>query len=106
VHGGVHDCWRIIVSRDVPMSADADSAIDNLAAFVQAIAGDPKLRERFGRLAQMSPTQRFNEIHIMAHSMAAGGEDAELIASLRLLADARVFGAAMAALRDCGCDLQ
>jgi hypothetical protein len=88
------------------MGTDADSALDNLAAFVQAIAGDPTLRERFCRIAKMSPTQRFNEIQIMAHRMAAEGEDAELIASLRLLADARVFGAAMAALRDCGCDLQ
>jgi hypothetical protein len=88
------------------MSANADSALDNLAAFVQAIAGEPALRERFCRIAKMSPAQRFNEIQIMAHRMAVDGEDAELIASLRLLTDARVFGAAMAALRDCGCDLE
>jgi hypothetical protein len=57
------------------MGAAADSALDNLAAFVEAIAGDPKLRERFRRLARMSPTQRFNEIQIMAHRMAAEGEE-------------------------------
>ncbi len=84
------------------MSIDPDSALDNLAAFIDAIATDAKLRVRFCEIAKMSPAQRSIQIHTIAHQMAAAGEDADLISSFRLLADPRVFEAAIAALRDCG----
>jgi hypothetical protein len=84
------------------MNADADSALDGLARFVQVIGRDDALRQRFGRLANLSPVQRANEIHIMAEQMTAERKDPELVALFSLFADARVFEAAMAALRECG----
>ena len=88
------------------MATDADSALNNLARFVQVIAREPQLKERLRRLAKMSPANRFIETQVLAERMLAEGEDADLVASLRLLSDGRVFSAAVAALRDCGCDLQ
>jgi hypothetical protein len=88
------------------MSANSESALDNLAAFVHAVAQDRTLQERFRKLAKMLPAERFNDIQVMAHAMAAEGHDGRLVDSLRLLADARVFAAALAALRDSGCDIQ
>jgi hypothetical protein len=61
-----------------------------------------KLRERFCEIATMTPAGRFNQIHVMTDRMAAAGEDANLTACFRLLADKRVFEAAKAALRDLG----
>jgi hypothetical protein len=88
------------------MAIDPDSALDNLAQFVQAVARDPDLKERFRALAKMSSANRYLEIQVLADRMATDGEDAGLVASLRLLSDDRVFAAADAALRDLGCDLQ
>jgi hypothetical protein len=79
-----------------------DSALDGLARFVQVIGKDTALRRRFCRLASLSPIQRANEIHIMAEQMTAERKDPELVALFRLFADARVFEAAMLALRECG----
>jgi hypothetical protein len=81
---------------------DADSALDSLARFVEIIGNDSALRQRFCRLASFSPVQRANEIHIMAEQMAAEHKDPELVAVFRLFADARVFEAAVVALRECG----
>jgi hypothetical protein len=89
-------------AADSRMSTDADSALEGLARFVQTIGRDPALRQRFCRLANLSPVQRSNEIHIMAEQMAAEHKDPELVALFRLFADARVFEAAMLAMRECG----
>lgn len=84
------------------MKPDADSALDNLTRFVQVIGSDSALRQRFSQLANLSPAQRANEIHIMAEQIAAEHKDPELVAIFRLFADARVFEAAVVALRECG----
>ena len=84
------------------MKADADSVLESLARFVQVIGRDAALRQRFCALANLSPIQRSNEIHIMAEQMAAGRKDPELVALFRLFAEARVFEAGMVALRECG----
>jgi hypothetical protein len=81
---------------------DADSALDSLARFVQVIGSDGALRQRFRRLANLSPVPRANEIHIMAEQMAAEHKDPELVAIFRLFANAEVFEAAVVALRECG----
>jgi hypothetical protein len=84
------------------MKTDADSALEGMARFVQVIGRDTALRQRFCRLAGLSPIQRSNEIHVMAEQMTAEHKDPELVALFRLFADARVFEAAMLALRECG----
>jgi hypothetical protein len=84
------------------MKPDADATLESLARFVQVIARDKALRERFGELARLSPIQRANEIHITAEQMAAEGKDPELVRVFRLFADPRVFQAGMDALRECG----
>jgi hypothetical protein len=81
------------------MNTDADAALDALARFVQVIGRDPVLRQRFQRLAELSPVQRANEIHIMAEQMAAEHKDPEVVRLFRLFGDARVFEAAVLALR-------
>jgi hypothetical protein len=84
------------------MNTDSDSALEGLARLVQVIGKDTALRQRFCRLAGLTPVQRANEIHIMAEQMAAEQKDPELVALFRLFADARVFEAAMMAMRECG----
>ena len=84
------------------MKTDANSVLESLARFVQVIGRDDTLRERFCGLANLSPVQRANEIHIMAEQMTAERKDPELVALFRLFADARVFDAALVALRECG----
>jgi hypothetical protein len=84
------------------MKTDADSALESLARLVQVIGRDTTLRQRFCRLANLSPVQRSNEIHIMAEQMTAERKDPELVALFRLFEDARVFEAGMTALRECG----
>ena len=84
------------------MKTDANSALDSLARFVQVIGRDTALRQRFCGLANLSPVQRANQIHIMAEQMTAERKDPELVALFRLFADARVFEAGMVALRECG----
>jgi hypothetical protein len=83
------------------MKTDADSALEGLSRFVQVIGRDTALRQRFGRLAGLSPIQRSNEIHVMADQMTTEHKDPELVALFRLFADARVFEAAVVALREC-----
>jgi hypothetical protein len=82
------------------MKPDADSALDSLARLVQVIGSDSVLRQRFCRLATLSPIQRSNEIHLMAEQMAADRKDQDLIVAFRLFADPRVFEAGMVALRE------
>jgi len=84
------------------MKTDSDPALEGLARFIQAIGRDNALRERFCRLANLSPVQRSYEIHILAEQMTAERKDPGLVALFRLFADARVFGAALVALRECG----
>lgn len=84
------------------MKPNADSALDDLARFVQVIGSDGALRQRFCQLAALSPIQRSNQIHIMAEQMAAEHKDPELLAVFRLFADPRVFEAGMVALREAG----
>ncbi len=84
------------------MKPNADSALDDLARFVQVIGRDNGLRQRFCSLAGLSPTQRSNRIRIMAAKMTAEHKDPELVAVFRLFADTRVFEAGMVALRECG----
>jgi len=76
--------------------------LECLARFVEVIGRERVLRQRFGRLASLSPVQRSNELHIMAEQMTAERQDPELVAVFRLFGDAPVFEAGMAALRECG----
>ena len=66
------------------------------------IGRDDALRQRFWQLASLSPIQRSNEIHIMAEQMNAERKDPELVAVFRMFAAARVFEAAVVAMRECG----
>jgi hypothetical protein len=84
------------------MNRDADAALESLARLVLVVGGDAALQQRFSRLAKLSPVQRANEIHIMAEQMSSEKKDPEMVAVFRLLADARVFEAALVALRESG----
>ena len=84
------------------MNSNPDSALEGLSRLVQVIGGDTAIRQRFCRLAGLTPLQRANEIHILAEQMAVERKDPELVALFRLFADARVFEAAMVAMRECG----
>ena len=79
-----------------------DAALDDLSRFLQVIGSDTTLKKLFCQLAALSPVQRQNEIHLMAERMDAANKDRELVRVFTLFADARVFEAAMAALRECG----
>jgi hypothetical protein len=84
------------------METDVNSANETLTRFVQAISRDQVLLQRFSRMARMSRGQRADAIHLLAEQMAATRQDPKLAAAFRLFADARVFDATMAALRECG----
>ena len=84
------------------MKPNTESFLDDLTRFVQVIGKDEALRLLFVRLAKLSPTERSNEVHLMAEEMAKEGKAADLIAIFRTFADERVFSAAMVALRDRG----
>ena len=75
------------------MAAETNTILDTLAGVVQAIAQDRKLRQWFFELAKKSTVERRNEIYAMTLRMAQQGEDAKIVASLHLLADAKVFEA-------------
>ena len=74
-------------------------ALDNLARLVQVVRDDRQLHAWFCKMAQKSAVERRNEIYSMAERMRCEGEDADLAASVQLLADSRVFLAARVALR-------
>jgi len=80
----------------------ADSALDTLVRLIQVIGRDRALKRWFNGLSQMPAVQRRIEIFAMTEQMRARGEDADLVASFGLLADARVFDAACKALRERG----
>ena len=92
----------LVFGNDPSMNAKSDSALEHLTRFVQVIGRDAALRKRFWQIAKLSPAQRFNEIYILAEQMTAERKDPALVAVFRLFADARVFEAAMIALRQCG----
>jgi hypothetical protein len=82
------------------MHLDTESALDNLARMVQIIGRDRKLRLWFSALTRQSAVQRRNEIFAESERMRAAGEDTDLVASFRLLADSRIFDAASLALQE------
>jgi hypothetical protein len=84
------------------MAADTNTMLDTLAGVVQAIAQDRKLRQWFSSLAKKSIVERRNEIYAMTLRMTQQGEDARIITSLHLLADAKIFDAACQSLRELG----
>jgi hypothetical protein len=84
------------------MKSDADITVDCLVRFIRVIGTDGALREQFCQLAELSPVQRSNQIHIMAEQMAGHRKDSELAKVFRLFGDARVFDAAMITLREGG----
>lgn len=77
-------------------------ALDALALLVQAIGRDRKLRQWFLGLTQKSILERQLEIYRTADRMTAQLEDAELIASTKLLADPKTFAAILQTLREHG----
>jgi len=85
------------------MAADINSTLDTLAVVIQAIAKDRKLRQWFSGLAEKSAVERRNGIYAMTARMTEQGEDAKIVASLRLLADAKIFDVICRALREVGC---
>jgi hypothetical protein len=82
------------------MTLDTDTALDNLARMVQVIGPDKQLRAWFSALGQKPALERRNAIYSMSEQMRTDGKDEDLIASFRLLADARVFEAAKQALQE------
>jgi hypothetical protein len=83
------------------MANKTDSALDDLARFVQVVGRDPKLQQWFVALVEMSPVERRIEIFSAAERIKVDRKAPDLAASFRLLADPRVFDAAREALRDC-----
>ena len=81
------------------MALKPDAALDNLTRMVQVIARERRLRQWFSALTQRSSVERRNEILSMTEQMRIEGEDADLVATFRLLSDSRVFDAACLALR-------
>ena len=84
------------------MNPNPESFLDELTSFVQVIGKDKALRQLFHRLAKLSPTERSNEVHLMAEQMTREGKAADLVTVFRTFADERVFKAAIVALRDRG----
>lgn len=82
------------------MTINTDAALDNLARMVQVIGADPQLRAWFSTLGQKSELERRNAIYLMSEQMRTTGQNDDLAASFRLLADARVFEAATLALQE------
>jgi len=85
------------------MANDINPTLDSLAAMIQAVAQDRELRQWFSGLAAQSAVGRRNEIYAMTARMTQQGEDAGIVASLFLLADAKIFDAVCRALREDGC---
>jgi hypothetical protein len=85
------------------MAADINPTLDSLAALIQAIAHDQKLRKWFCALTEKSAVARRNEIYAMTARMTQQGEDTSIVTSLFLLADAKIFDAVCRALREGGC---
>lgn len=79
------------------MALNHDSALDNLARMIQVIQNDPGLRKWFCELANKSAVERRNEIFSAVERMRMEGGDEDLAATFHLLADSRVFDAALLA---------
>ena len=86
--------------RFTHMAINPDSALENLTRLVQVIGPDRELRQWFSALARKSAVERRNEIYLACERMRAAGQDADLVVSFRLLADARVFAAVSLALQE------
>jgi len=82
------------------MASNRDKALDNLARLVQVVRHDQKLRKWFLSIAHLPTVQRRNEIYAMVERIGNKEEFADLVVSLRLLADSGVFEAACVALRE------
>ena len=82
------------------MALNVDSALANLTRMVRVIGPDPRLREWLLAPDQKSAVERHNAIYSMSERMRADGKDEDLVATFRLLADARVFDAARLALEE------
>ena len=82
------------------MTLNREIALKNLARIVQVIRDERQMNRWFCEMAHKSAVERRNEIYSMVERMRCEGEDADLIASFRLLADSRVFRAVRVALRE------
>ena len=76
------------------------SVLDILTRMVQVIGCDPDLRRWFTALGRKSLVERRNEISAASGLMRAERKDADLVSSVALLADPRVYDAASAALQE------
>jgi hypothetical protein len=84
------------------MKTETQAVIDGLADVVLMIKSDRWLGQWFHILARRSVAERTIAIYKASQRLALAGADALFLASLKLLADPRVFDAARLALGDCG----
>ena len=80
------------------MKAKTQEVMDGLAELVLMIKGDRALDQWFRILTRRSVAERTIAIYQASQRLAAAGADAIFLASLKLLADPRVFDAAKLAL--------
>jgi len=73
--------------------------IDGLTNLILAIGQDGKLRLWFENLAKIPWWERRNAILEMGERFKSQGEDTAFVSSVKLLAEPRVFEAALRALR-------
>ena len=76
------------------MATDNESLIDGLTNLTWAIRKDGKLRQWFHALTKKSVWDRRNAIFVMCERIAADGNHAELVGSLKMLIVPKVFEAA------------
>jgi len=84
------------------MAANTSTTFDSLAILIQAVAHEPKLRDWFCTLAGKSAVERRNEIFAATRRMSGQGEDPEIISTLFLLTEEKIFAVARQALREHG----
>jgi hypothetical protein len=82
------------------MSTNSDSALEKLTRMVQVFGEDQELLDWYNSLGQMSTVARRNAIFSMIDKMTARKTDNDLVSSLRLLTDSRVFDAVRLALQE------
>jgi hypothetical protein len=82
------------------MSTNSDSALEKLTRMVQVFGEDQELLDWYNALGQMSIVARRNAIYSMIDKMTARKADNDLVSSLRLLTDSRVFDAVRLALQE------
>lgn len=80
----------------------SEETYEALTRLVRVLSGDPALLEWFEGLAKMASIARRNEVFRMHQELLGGGQEVseDVVVPLKLLADDRVFEAAVHAINE------